>query len=290
MLSRAAAIAAGTAALLGGLTVPAAADGHSSADPDCGGSTVVVTVCAAATSSTPGSFGGSGTPAAHHGQSGSGTPKCTYSKLNPQPPANNLAMQDGKRRGGKGAVYQVWCDSGRFGVVWVPDGAAPVQPAVDPQMLARRAADSMTLRGPDIASPRAAGRYLVGMPMWMWVDQTPTTYGPQSARATTGGVTVTATAKVSSVSWNMGDRTSPVACTGPGTPYTASAGKATSPDCGHLYATTPSTPDGRFPLTATSTWTITWHVDGNETDAGQWTETRTSNLGVHVSEAQVVNQ
>ncbi|WP_460120339.1 hypothetical protein [Streptomyces phaeofaciens] len=57
----------------------------------------------------------------------------------------------------------------------------------------------MKLAGPDIASPRATGKYLVGMPMWMWVNQSATTYGPNTASASAGGVTVTATAKVSKI-------------------------------------------------------------------------------------------
>lgn len=59
--------------------------------------------------------------------------------------------------------------------------------------------------------------------MWMWVEQGPTTFGPASASATAGGVTVTATAKVSSIQWDMDDD-STVTCTGPGTRYDASRG------------------------------------------------------------------
>ncbi|MFD8306711.1 hypothetical protein ACFV29_30855 [Streptomyces sp. NPDC059690] len=72
---------------------------------------------------------------------------------------------------------------------------APAQPAVDPETLAREAVDSMKLVGSDIASPRPSGDYVVGVPMWMRVNQSPTAYGPNTASATTGGVTVTATAR-----------------------------------------------------------------------------------------------
>lgn len=68
-------------------------------------------------------------------------------------------------------------------------------------------------------SSERAGKYVVGMPMWMWADPSPTTFGPLSASATAGGVTVTATAKVTTVRWAMGDGTT-VTCHGPGTPYT----------------------------------------------------------------------
>ncbi|MGW2835902.1 ATP/GTP-binding protein [Streptomyces sp. NPDC001286] len=128
------------------------------------------------------------------------------------------------------------------------------------------------------------------MPMWMWVHQGPTTYGPNTATATAGGVTVTATARVSSVSRSMGDGGTPVVCQGPGTRYRPSMGLATSPDCGYRY-TRPSTsrPGHRYTITATSIWTITWQVqNGAAADAGQWTETRTTTQTTAIGEAQTV--
>lgn len=216
-------------------------------------------------------------------------PKCTYEKLNPQPPAENLAMQEGKRQGGTGAVYRVVCpDTGRIGVVWIPDGTDPAVPAIDPEVLARQAVDKMKLAGPDVASPRAAGKYTVGVPVWMWVNQSATTYGPNSASATAGGVTVTAAAKVSKIVWQMGDGAT-VTCTGPGTAYQASDGMAKSPTCGHVYTTTSAhEPGGTFALSATSTWTITWQVTGGGGGTGQLTETRQSQVPVAIGELQVV--
>ncbi|MFI6495654.1 hypothetical protein [Streptomyces sp. NPDC050564] len=41
-------------------------------------------------------------------------------------------------------------------------------------------------------------------------------------------------------------------------------------------------------MTATSTWTITWQVQGAGADNGQWTETRTSDQTIAVGEAQAV--
>lgn len=116
--------------------------------------------------------------------------------------------------GEDGAVYEVRGEGGRTVWMWLPDGAAPGAPAIDPAVVARRAVDQMELKGPDITSPHAAGKSLVGMPMWMWVRPGPTTYGPASASA--GGMTVTATARVTAVRWAMGDGTT-VTCTGPGT-------------------------------------------------------------------------
>ncbi|MET8479990.1 hypothetical protein ABZV68_22795 [Streptomyces clavifer] len=135
----------------------------------------------------------------------------------PPPPVGHQAW---KGHGpDEGAVYKVACDSGRGGVVFVPTGeAGPGAPTIDPETVARKAAASMRLDGPKVAGPRAAGTYVVGMPMWMWAEPSPSTFGPVSASASAGGVTVTATAKVTTVRWAMGDGAT-VTCHGPGTPY-----------------------------------------------------------------------
>jgi hypothetical protein len=285
--------AAAAAIVLTGLLAPAAQAGETGSGV-CRGTSMYVRVCAEDNSSALGrnSSDGTGTGAADAARAGgSDAPKCTYTKLVPQPPDNNLAVQDGKRQGGKGAVYRVMCpDTGRIGVVWIPDGEqAPAQPAIDPEILARRAVDSMKLVGPDIASPRAAGRYTVGVPMWLWVDKGPTTYGPATATASAGAVTVTATARVTSIRWDMGDG-STITCAGPGTPYRGSVGMADSPDCGHRYTTASSgQPTERYSLTATSTWTVTWQVTGGGADSGEFTEIRSSTVGVRVGEVQVLN-
>ncbi|WP_143204958.1 hypothetical protein [Streptomyces sp. CB02009] len=79
-----------------------------------------------------------------------------------------------------------------------------------------------------------------------------------TASATAGGVTVTATAKVSSVRWDMGDGTV-VTCAGPGTRYTPDRGRSMSPDCGHRYERTAAgKPGERYEGRAMATWTVEW--------------------------------
>ncbi|WP_328457577.1 ATP/GTP-binding protein [Streptomyces sp. NBC_00386] len=222
------------------------------------------------------------------GSQGDGNNKmqCKYTKVKPKPPANHPAWKGKDPE--KNDLYLMECTDGGqtnpASFVVVSTGQNPV-PQLDPQDLAQRAVDAMTLLGPDIASPRAAGEYTVGVPMWMWVNQSATTYGPNTASASAGGVTVTATAKVSKIVWSMGDGAS-VSCNDPGTPYTASSGMAQSPTCGHVYSkTSAGGQSGKFPVTATSTWTINWQ--GGE-QAGQLTEVRQTNVQVAVGEVQVV--
>ncbi|MGW3149750.1 ATP/GTP-binding protein [Streptomyces sp. NPDC001177] len=212
-------------------------------------------------------------------------------RLEPQPPASDPVWRG--HEPGDGAIYARVCLSDALGAATgadvVPDvfwAAAPPAVTVDPEQLAREAVDRMLLTGPALASPRPAGRYLVGMPMWMWVNQSPTTYGPNSAAASLAGVTVTATAKVTRIDWQMGDGTQ-VTCQGPGTTYAASYGKRESPTCGHTYTRTSATqPGGKYTVTAIATWTVNWQTTGGET--GQFTETRQSQKQVAIGELQVV--
>jgi hypothetical protein len=213
---------------------------------------------------------------------------CTVTKMDPQPPKGS-ALWEGH---GDGAIYERQCRfsaDGGIGAIPMPFWAAQEPPAVDPEALAQEAVDKMNLVGPDIASPRAAGKYTVGVPMWMWVNPSPTTFGPNTATATAGSVTVSATAKVSSIRWAMGDEKT-VTCKGAGTKYKASYGMTKSPDCGHQYRT--SSKDhagGRFKGAATATWTVDWQVTGGGGEQGAFTEVRESGFEVSVGEMRVLD-
>ncbi|MER6851630.1 ATP/GTP-binding protein [Streptomyces flaveolus] len=294
MLSRRLTVTA--VALLASLAVPV----NSFADEDPGGSGGVHCTKYACQvevdvpgQSGGGQAGGSSGSDATGGSSPSGASDpsnrnvCTYELAEPQPPAGSLDWEG--HEPGDGAVYKQTCGwEGLDGntivrMVWLAD--PPEQETIDPAVLAQRAVDSMTLLGPDIASPRTAGRYTVGVPVWMWVNQSATTYGPNTASASAGGVTVTATAKVSKIVWQMGDG-STVTCTGPGTPYKGSSDMVESPTCGHRYSkTSADARGGRYAVTATSTWTIDWQGGGQ---SGQLEEIRQSDVQVAVGELQVV--
>lgn len=257
-------------------------------DPGCRGSLLSVTVCATDTTTTPGTPGTDAMPSATGGKA-TAKPVCTYTKLVPQPPPDNYYWKG--HQGEKGAVYGFSCaDRQGARTVFIPDATAPgAAPAVNPETVARQAMDQIRLDGPTVASPRAAGKYLVGVPMWMHATPSTSTFGPATATATAGATTVTATAKVTSVVWDMGDTTT-VTCTGPGTPYNAAYGKSMSPDCGHRYAHSANNqPDGRYHGSATSTWTVTWKVVGGTGESGEFTETRTTPFSVSVGELQVLN-
>ncbi|MCX4596818.1 ATP/GTP-binding protein [Streptomyces sp. NBC_01549] len=297
MLRRLAATAGSALLLLGS----AHATARAADDPHVGaGECEIVRFCVNVhTDPKPGSQGNtSGKPA----KGGKGIPAaaqpCTVSKLDPQPPAGS-ALWEGHDPS-EGAIYVRVCPAlqAAAGVAGVGTAIAGPQvfwaaqaPAanVDPAQLAQEALDKMTLLGPDIGiTPKPGGKGVVGMPVYMWTARTAETYGPNSASASAGGVTVTATAKVKRIVWDMGDGNT-VTCTTAGTPYKAAFGKKASPDCGYRYDEPSSTQaGGRYHVTATSTWQVDWQVNGGG-ETGQLAATRTNAVDIDVAEVQVLN-
>jgi hypothetical protein len=242
--------------------------------------------------------GNSGGSRGRDGGDGASVWQCTYELADPQPPAGSADWQG--HQPGDGAVYEERCifnDGGdvtvgrtgftRVRVVWAPE--QPEAPQVDPAVLAQEAVEKMLLRGPEIGiTPKPGGTGVVGMPVYLWTEKSPETYGPNTASASAGGMTVTATAKVTKIVWEMGDGNT-VTCTTAGTPYKAEYGKRPSPDCGHRYSVPSSTTSsGKFHVTATSTWAIDWRVVGGG-PSGELTEVRDSSVDITVAEVQVLN-
>ncbi|MFK4120057.1 ATP-binding protein [Streptomyces longwoodensis] len=214
---------------------------------------------------------------------------CYIRKLEPQPPKSDPVWQGHTT----GAIYAFACMSQAHARPTPADGFArwsetdPLgQNGPSAAELAQRALSMMRLDGAKIGSaPPAGAKGLVGMPVWLWTAQTPNTWGPISTTASAGGLSVTATAHVKSISWAMGDGTS-VTCAKPGTPYEKSYGKRESPDCGHTYTKVPD--GGSYNITATSIWVIDWTATNGETGTLP-NETRTAGTAINIGELQVVN-
>ena len=146
---------------------------------------------------------------------------------------------------------------GRVGVKMILFWSDTPLDTVDPEQLAQQAVSSMDLMAPRIGiAPRSAPGSigLVGLQNWMWVDNPDAqTFGANTAKASAGSFTVTVTAKVESVDWDMGDG-QVITCYGPGTPYNVNLdGFNPSPDCGHVYEK-----QGYYTVTATAHWRIDW--------------------------------
>ncbi|WP_116952406.1 hypothetical protein [Jiangella endophytica] len=136
---------------------------------------------------------------------------------------------------------------------------------MDPEEVARQVLEGMAFEPLELGlAPRPLEQAstsigLVGAPVWMWVTNAgPTTWGPVEESVTVGGVTVTVTAAVEGVSWDMGDG-GRVMCETPGEAYRQGLGVRPSPSCGHVYArTSADQPGTAYAVTATANWTATW--------------------------------
>ncbi|SHN52430.1 hypothetical protein SAMN05660350_00384 [Geodermatophilus obscurus] len=218
---------------------------------------------------------------------------CTYTVSQPQPPPTSALWQG--QSPADGAMYAKVCPrvdgSGLTTMlVFVPNGSAPpAGPPVDPRVLAEQAIASLVMRAPEIrmAPPPGSAGGLVGLPVWMWTERGEEFLGPARQSVSAGGVTVAAVGEVSRIVWDMGDGTT-VVC-GAGTPYSPGA-EGESPDCGHVYAQASSRHvpgDGPWPITATSTWTVTWSGGGL---SGTETLELSSSAELFVGELHVLNQ
>jgi hypothetical protein len=168
---------------------------------------------------------------------------------------------------------------------WMTNGAVAPSPA----QLAQQALAKIHLLGARIGiAPHPDGRGAVGLPVWLWTAVTPGTWGPLSASASGGGITVAITAKASRIVWNMGD--GQITCDNPGTPYQAKYGFAQSPTCPYTYTTpsvTTTNPNGRYTVTATTYWTVNWTGGGQ---AGVLTPTSRSQTSIQIGEIEVVGR
>ncbi|MEO3779362.1 hypothetical protein ABGB16_21465 [Micromonospora sp. B11E3] len=207
---------------------------------------------------------------------------CYYKLEEPQPPDT----PEGKQ------WYLVTCNGGDLGsqheeLLDAPPPGYGTPP--DPEELARRALASISLLPPrlGVAPRKSKGPGLVGLPVWMWASPGEDYFGPLQASASDRGLTVSITAKVDRIVWDM-DNGEKVECTGPGTPYEVNGAHAgqPSPDCGY---------DDGYPradtydVSATTFWTVKWQSSSGE--SGQITQTRTSGTAqIQIDELQVVTR
>ncbi|MET9300692.1 hypothetical protein ABZX66_15325 [Micromonospora aurantiaca] len=169
---------------------------------------------------------------------------------------------------------------------WSPDPPAGILPSY--QELAQRAIAEMNLNGPNIGiAPQPNGAGLVGLPIWLWNRASPSTWGPITRTAAVPGRSVTATARAQKIVWSMGDGNS-VTCTKPGTPFQPSYGNRRSPDCGYDGYRRPSSTQagGRYTVTATTSWLITWSGGGGNT--GSQSIDLSSATTIDIDELQVI--
>ena len=141
------------------------------------------------------------------------------------------------------------------------DGAEPRNPTAEPspEVLAQRAVRQLDLPALSIHTSAGDGA-VVGVPLWLWVDEDAAFAEPLSATATAGAAQVTVEARFRRIDWSMGPRGAVVRCNGPGTPWTGQPGP--SPDCGYTYGRRSlnerTSGTGRWQVVATAVWSVTW--------------------------------
>jgi hypothetical protein len=213
-----------------------------------------------------------------------GADGCYYK---PTEPSQSTVDALGGQPAGEGGWYLKTCygadgaaETGLGGPVWMP-GAPPV---VSPAVLARQARSRLNL--PEVMIRlNPPGEQLVNLPLWLAMQ--PASWRPQSATASTGGVSVTATARPVAARWLMGDGGA-VECAGPGTAWTVGTDPVRpSPDCGHTYRrSSAGAPGGAYAVTVTVAWEVTWAGAGQTgTVPGL---TTTGAVQVRVQESQAV--
>lgn len=184
----------------------------------------------------------------------------------PQPPLTDASWEANS----DGAIYtcirpngSLVPDPGMVFTRWLPAPPDPVTQA-DAEAAARRVLASIGLEAIDLGmQPRGDTTErigFVGWETWLWADSpSDKQWGPVTASATDSGIAVTLTAGASRVQWDMGDGET-VSC-GRGTAWSSArtqGGKnVASPDCGYVYLE-----DGRYTVTATSTWSVDWSATG----------------------------
>lgn len=152
--------------------------------------------------------------------------------------------------------------------------AAPAPPQFTPGDATREALSMLTPAPPRIGSApctSAGCEGTVGVPVWLWTDP----WQAETAEATAGPYTVTATATPIQVVWSLGDGQT-ITCTTPGTPYNqAQHGWSSSPDCGGMYSRT-----GTYAITASMTYRVEWTgADTGQDDIVVTSSTRPFRVG-----------
>jgi hypothetical protein len=166
--------------------------------------------------------------------------------------------------------------------------AAPVAPPPpDPAVLAQQAIGQLKVPKPGIHLGPDPDKIAVNFYAWLWLDAAP----PVSSTVALAGVSVTATATLSSVNWSMGEPLSldgggvgSVTCQGPGVAPSTNADFREPPPCGYMFKYRSllerTNGVGKWPVAATATWSVSWTASTGQTGADSLSASSTTNVEV----------
>ena len=225
-----------------------------------------------------------------------GPGQCNWHIVNP--PAGDVGWEGNDPA--TGIVIENNCDGPvRTLFLEVPNSTAspgvPSPPSAEE--LAKRAYRQIVMPLPHINAGPDRTRLAVNLWTWLWINDAE----PQTVTVSAGGVSVTLTAALDSVTWSLGEPASTGGPYAPGPPVTLTCqGTGTSPPadydwkaeppCGHKYAWM-STADrtggsGKWPITATSNWNVTWQ--SNTGVSGSTVLNASSSDALEIGEYRVV--
>lgn len=222
--------------------------------------------------------------------------ECDWRPAGTTPPANDPRW--GGADPATNSLIMNLCNGGEPQYAVVPNGAAApaAPPPPDPAVLAAQAIGQLQVPSPTMGIAPDPDRLAVNFLTYLWTQDP----GPLSTTVELRGVSVTATAQLSSVTWVMGEPAkgggpAVVTCTGAGSPPPAHATflmeSDPKPSCSYVYRLR-STADRtggteRWPVTATATWAVTWTSNTGASGAAELTAP-VNNALVRVGEYRTV--
>lgn len=215
---------------------------------------------------------------------------CFYRPASPpvSSPAQAAALGLSWHAAGDGAYYDSMCPGvggTGGGTVWLAN-PPPGYGGVNVWALVQQALKLLRMSPPRIGiSPPPTKPSIVGVYDWLWIQPSPTSWGPQSVTAAVPGASVTATASATQVVWDMGNGDS-VTCTTAGTPWVPGDPANSPSNCSYAYPHR-----GSFRVTATTTFQVGWSGTGLASTAiGQTQITLSSSVPLTVDELQAINR
>ena len=173
-----------------------------------------------------------------------------------------------------------------------PPSDEPTVPAgaPEPVALAKVAVERMDLHAPDIGlwphplEELPDGYNYVGWNNWMWIkNPNPNTWGPITKTVTQSGYSITATAAVTHLTWEMGNGDTKTCGKGVEHPEHNTRNEK-SPGCGYVYHQT-----GNYTITATAHWAIVWTGLGQQGTIEMDLTTQAHTKVVEVSAVNIPN-
>lgn len=148
--------------------------------------------------------------------------------------------------------------------IWMAPGEEPSPPT--PEELAAIALGELHLARAEVrTAPAPPAATYVGVENWLWIPRSQWTTLRKSVTA--GTTTVTVTATPSRVTWDGGPTSA--TCHAPGRPWAKGMTDAARATCSVTYRTSSEDqPKGRFAITATIAYRVTWRCTGSCPTAG----------------------